>query len=57
MKNKVAEKVYPNVDSMKKEIIKVWTTLMKPEYMKELARSMPRRILAVLANDGWSTKY
>ena len=57
MKDVVQKRFYPNLDSMKKALINVWTQLITPEYCEKLARSMPRRIAAVQRAGGYQTKY
>ena len=57
MKDILQQRFYTNIDELKKEPIRVWTTIMTPKYCRTLAESMPRRIWAVQAAGGHQTKY
>lgn len=57
MKRKVAAKNPSSEIELIKAIKVVWTTEITPEYTRNLVRSMPDRIKAVIANKGRHTKY
>lgn len=57
MKVKVAEKLPTSLQDLKDKICKVWAQETSPEVCRKLAESMPARIQAVIANDGWPSKY
>ena len=57
MKRKVEELQPGNLKELKTTIATVWATKTTLEECQKLARSMPRRIQAVLAAGGGHTKY
>lgn len=57
MKRKVAEKNPSSEKELISAIKHVWVTEITPDYCRNLARSMPDRIKAVLANKGGHTRY
>lgn len=57
MKRKVAVRNPTSVENLKEVIKSVWVTETALDACKALARSMPRRIVAVLAAKGHHTKY
>lgn len=57
MKRKVAARNPSSENELMKAIKVVWATEMTPEYTRNLVRSMPDRIKAVIANKGRHTKY
>ena len=46
-----------NREELIQRVTEIWCHRMTPEFCSKLARSMPRRIRAVLANNGGHTKY
>ena len=57
MKNQLAEYRPSNKADMIAKIKQVWVRQMTPDYFRRLAEGMPRRLAAVIANNGWMTKY
>ena len=57
MKVKVAEKLPTSLQDLKDKICEVWALETSRKACERLARSMPARIEAVLANGGWPSKY
>lgn len=57
LKKKVRCKFSNSLEDLKKNILKVWTREISPDFCKSLIDSMPRRISQVLANRGQSSKY
>lgn len=57
LKRKVAALNPTSLDDLKEKIKLVWTQHITQDYCERLVQSMPRRIAAVLANRGHSTKY
>jgi len=57
MKQKVTAHQPTSELDLRKVLKQVWTTEITPDYCKNLVRSMPKRIDAVLKNNGFPTKY
>lgn len=57
LKLKVAKTNPTSYDDLIQKIKQVWVTEITPEYCQKLCDSMPRRIQAVIDNNGYSTKY
>ena len=57
MKTKLANERPTSRADMIAKIKRIWCLLMTPEYFRALAESMPRRLAAVIANGGFTTKY
>ena len=57
LKNKVAEKLLPNIFVLIKAIKLVWNRKISEEFCKNLIGSMRRRIKAVIKPKGRFTKY
>ena len=57
MKKKVAEKEPSSLVDLKNKILEVWTLETSSEACETLARSMPRRIAAVTANNCYPSMY
>jgi hypothetical protein len=58
MKNKLQDSKATSLPQLKQEIKELWTLHMDDiQYLKNLVESMPRRLEAVILNEGNSTKY
>ncbi len=58
MKNKLQDSKATSLPQLKQEIMELWTLHMGDiQYLKNLVESMPRRLEAVILNEGNSTKY
>ncbi|CAF3465208.1 unnamed protein product [Rotaria socialis] len=57
MKSKIRRACVSSLDELKEEIKRVWIREMTPEYFKNLAHSMPKRIQMVIEKKGQMTKY
>lgn len=56
LKNKVNSAPISNRNELKVKITEAWDTI-SPEYTRKLVESMPRRLQAVIDNEGGPTKY
>ena len=57
MKDKVAEKQPSSLPDLCRAIKEVWVKEISKEYCANLVNSMPRRLAAVIQNNGGHTKY
>ncbi len=58
MKNKLQDSKATSLPQLQQEIKFLWTLQMDYiQYLKNLVESMPRRLEAVILNEGNSTKY
>lgn len=57
IKKRVAATKPTSLDDLKKKIKEVWQENFSPSECKRLVESMPTRILSVLKNKGYATKY
>jgi hypothetical protein len=58
MKNKLQDSKATSLPQLQQEIKFLWTLQMDDiQYLKKLVESMPRRLEAVILNEGNSTKY
>ena len=58
MKRQLKEINITNLEQMKKEVLNVWCIKMADgSYLRALVESMPRRLAAVIENEGEMTKY
>ena len=57
LKKNVADRHPVSLADFVKVIKDVWITEITPEYCENLAKSMPKRIQAVIKNKGYRTKY
>lgn len=57
MKKKIRLKRAKTKEDLKKIIVETWEQDMDKDYLKNLYKSMPKRIAAVIKARGGSTKY
>ena len=58
MKQQLQDSKATSLPQLQQEIKELWTLQMDNiQYLKNLAESMPRRLEAVIQNEGNSTKY
>ena len=57
MKDKVAEKQLSSLPNLCRAMKEVWVKEISKEYCANLVNSMPRRLAAVIQNNGGHTKY
>ena len=57
MKQKIADHNPTSLENLKEVTVNVWVNEITRDYCKKLARSMPKRISAVLRAKGQPSKY
>nr|XP_047127833.1 uncharacterized protein LOC124808667 [Hydra vulgaris] len=57
IKKRISAKSYSSLDGLKNAIRHVWCTEITSGLCKNLAKTMPKRISAVLKNKGYPSKY
>ena len=57
MKDQLKETNHRNLKELEEDVKKLWCTVTPTEYLRELIRSMPRRMAKVIDRGGALTKY
>ncbi len=57
MKNKLSNGNISSIPKLKEAILKMWTKDISRDYLASLSNSMPKRMEAVIKNNGDMTKY